>query len=903
MSTRFHVGMLDTVNIFITRHRLPALAIIGMALFYIVEGYAHYNTSGLIYGPGLEHDFIILRSFDGELYRFFLRSLKEWSDIFSVNVLLPLGGLYNYIPPTNNIWISPGWLALVNIDPPFGVFVAAAIYSGIYMAMTFALSRTFNVSVTISLLAAQMLFVATFPHIVSLKENFTFGFIQFYLIPAVAYTSAILNVIFIILVRANAGTIRESLIKGAVAGSLLIYSIVIDPMWTITLGMSLIPLGLPFMIGEKKNVLLARGGIVMVAILLVAGSGLLEYLMLVPKYTARFNFPTEMSSQPQTETISSFFLFATIGDNGLIKAFKIFVFVGWVFALIFGDERKRRLTIGCMIHGIILSALSVVFLYTTINWSRFPVPGYLDVAGWPFYMIATFAGFGGALTWARSRVPALLSRSPAPLGEAIAAKRLPRMPIHIRLPDHRWILILPALLLLYGFPAPSLLFKALRDTPRAEATKPIDSRNDGLSGLLAEKIGVHPGMPFRGALTTMSNVADSPYLCSYNTLLGVRMAAMAKGVPSIEEYHETITPQLYYIFSRLLARAGDWQCANFTNISKVNTPILQMLGARYLLTDNSKGIPGSVETHNVVFPNMTSLKVDLVEFPDPNLGNYSPTLTRVVSSAPRIVAEMGDPKFDPRREALVDEEISDPLVPAARSIVIPEKEGIRVQASSEGTSLLLLPVQYTHCLVAEGETPVRLLRTNLAMTGLLFEKSADVVLRFKFGFFSTACRRLDIADMKRLSVESDGTVKLPPPSINHFHLHGFRSNMSIRLSDLAAVRDALEAFRKDHGRYPISAEVAKTGNGWAGFHWNEVGENWLPDLVPKYLERAPLDPRDSPDAYPQYIYYSDGRDYKLISLGAEDFSDVSRRSNLAAMVDPARPNNAYGYWTPGAKMW
>ena len=51
---------------------------------------------------------------------------------------------------------------------------------------------------------------------------------------------------------------------------------------------------------------------------------------------------------------------------------------------------------------------------------------------------------------------------------------------------------------------------------------------------------------------------------------------------------------------------------------------------------------------------------------------------------------------------------------------------------------------------------------NLVMTGLLFVKEIDLTIRHRFGFWSTACRKTDAADMQTLKVESDGTVKLPP---------------------------------------------------------------------------------------------------------------------------------------------
>jgi hypothetical protein len=61
----------------------------------------------------------------------------------------------------------------------------------------------------------------------------------------------------------------------------------------------------------------------------------------------------------------------------------------------------------------------------------------------------------------------------------------------------------------------------------------------------------------------------------------------------------------------------------------------------------------------------------------------------------------------------------------------------------------------------------------------------------------------------------------------------------------------------------------------------------------------PRDPRLSTDPLFQYLYRSDGTDYKLISHGTCEPFNVSHRW----MIDPKRNCFAIGIWTPGAKAW
>jgi hypothetical protein len=72
-------------------------------------------------------------------------------------------------------------------------------------------------------------------------------------------------------------------------------------------------------------------------------------------------------------------------------------------------------------------------------------------------------------------------------------------------------------------------------------------------------------------------------------------------------------------------------------------------------------------------------------------------------------------------------------------------------------------------------------------------------------------------------------------------------------------------------------------------------------LVPEYLEQLPRDPRgnDVPDQ--QYLYRSDGKDYKLISHSPEDYTFV--RASRPELIDPVREGWAYGFWTEGAVGW
>src|SRR5262249_44470133 len=107
----------------------------------------------------------------------------------------------------------------------------------------------------------------------------------------------------------------------------------------------------------------------------------------------------------------------------------------------------------------------------------------------------------------------------------------------------------------------------------------------------------------------------------------------------------------------------------------------------------------------------------------------------------------------------------------------------------------------------------------------------------------------------------------------------------------------------DTGAYPVSKDWQGYASNWGA----SLGENWLPELVGKYLTKNPCEPTHSDDSKgPQYLYRSDGKDYKLIAHVTGDCSPAIEQDGAAygVRIDPARigPTScwAYGYWTPDA---
>jgi hypothetical protein len=134
-----------------------------------------------------------------------------------------------------------------------------------------------------------------------------------------------------------------------------------------------------------------------------------------------------------------------------------------------------------------------------------------------------------------------------------------------------------------------------------------------------------------------------------------------------------------------------------------------------------------------------------------NTAGYAVTQVRRAASGREAIAILAKPSFDPRTTAiLTTQEEMPPLVPVSASSVTIERGGYRIEADGPGTSLLVLPIEYSHCLhanlIASDMTAPRLLRVNLAMAGILFSGRVEGRLSLRYGPLSSECRMQDWRD-------------------------------------------------------------------------------------------------------------------------------------------------------------
>jgi hypothetical protein len=302
------------------------------------------------------------------------------------------------------------------------------------------------------------------------------------------------------------------------------------------------------------------------------------------------------------------------------------------------------------------------------------------------------------------------------------------------------------------------------ETPRIDYGFPYPPRSNQITDILTREIGLRPGSAFRGRAANMTGRSidrhvDWPDLhnSDYHVNLAIgnelRLVGLHYfGIPGLFQYSPTISPFLYAVTTRLLALPGDLQTRNVLVLREIDPRILAMLGVRFVITDREYKGPASLRASVPI----TDRTLFLYEIAKPDLANYSPTAVSRIAKASDIVARLADPNFDPAREVIGDLPGDEKgLVPAHNARLSFDGGSLRLQAESDGRSVLLVPLEFSRCLGAtpvEYEKPV-LFRANLLETGVLFSGRMDTMLSLRTGpFLHPACRLLDFFDARALRV-------------------------------------------------------------------------------------------------------------------------------------------------------
>jgi hypothetical protein len=384
-----------------------------------------------------------------------------------------------------------------------------------------------------------------------------------------------------------------------------------------------------------------------------------------------------------------------------------------------------------------------------------PRIGYIDIFLYPFYCVFAAHGVAAAIGWVETRKNVVVGYSRT----SVVA-----------------LCLLPWLVLVDYWPPPleRPLVRNLNPFIWPPAETPV-------SQFLAREIALKPGQPFRGRIASIAGSdfepewISAPLITQHNYDVGNLFLSgndhrlyglWYYGIPTLLELNQFSSPFFHLVNARLLNAPGSKDLRSYETQSVVNDKIMALLGVRYLLSD--KLLPGRAPVLNHRLGEGRDLHI--YSLPDPNLAGYAVTQTRHANDAQGAINLLADPSLDPRNVAVLTEamQVPPPLVPARRSTLVVERGGYRVEAETAGTSLLVLPLEYSHCLRADlttsGLIPPRLIRANLAMAAILFSGEVKATLKLRYGPLSSGCRLADWREAEALRLGDAREWPIAQPS-------------------------------------------------------------------------------------------------------------------------------------------
>ena len=290
--------------------------------------------------------------------------------------------------------------------------------------------------------------------------------------------------------------------------------------------------------------------------------------------------------------------------------------------------------------------------------------------------------------------------------------------------------------------------------------------------VMRKTVALKPGAPFRGNVATIDWVGDKKDAVDFSIMYRMNLLLRAEinndlrmfglwqfAIPSMYQYFTFITAPYYLLMTEFLSRPQDRQTRSGLVLTQIDPKMLKLWGVRYLITDHQTDAGREVITHHLP----DGRDVRLVELSEPNLGNFSPTAVKRVENFHAGLSLMHDPAFDGRTTVISDTTspaLPAGLTPASNVHLTYETYGFKISASSPGTSVLVLPPQFSHCWSVEGAGSARLFRANMMQLGVVFSGNLDARLIFRNGpLLAGSCRIDDTQDMKKLDIANGRVIK------------------------------------------------------------------------------------------------------------------------------------------------
>lgn len=387
-----------------------------------------------------------------------------------------------------------------------------------------------------------------------------------------------------------------------------------------------------------------------------------------------------------------------------------------------------------MLLALIVAFLGAgITLAVTPRWIL-PPPIYLEIAVWPLYAVFAVIAALSIVNFAASR----LARAKLRWGHAVPP---------------RWI----------AFPVLFVLATILvTRKPPTPSGYPFPPQITPVVAILKENIAIDSSSTFKGRIMTAVPVKADGVDAWAQQSNAARDWAQTSGndetsiglwyyrIPTLFEYNQFLSPAFHALVKRALQRPPIAHQRNITILDYPDPRVLKLLGVRYVLMSHPTASLGALRATE----DRAGEPWGLIELSEPNLATYSPTSIEARRDLVSALDFVVDDKVDLSTRAVAQEDVGGPLTPARSSVLSMAGKDLHVVADSDGRSLVIVPVEFSHCIELSethhgaGDGPA-LLRIDGLLTGIAFDRHLDAVLSFRFGPLRNAlCRWQDYRDMK-----------------------------------------------------------------------------------------------------------------------------------------------------------
>ncbi len=343
----------------------------------------------------------------------------------------------------------------------------------------------------------------------------------------------------------------------------------------------------------------------------------------------------------------------------------------------------------------------------------------------------------------------------------------------------------------------------------------------------------------------------------------------ADAVPTANEYSQLVTPQAIYfihqLFKRNLSDDLNW-FRPWIDTGGVSFPLLfrtfRALGVRYLGGyQEIPHVPGIEGLPFVSFPRRQpdhppALWV-MYEFPDVNVGDYSPTEVITAQSAADTIEALAAPRsFDFSRQVVLSTELRDRLVPARDMKLSVIRGGLHLSGRSDGTSLVLLPQQFSNCLRAhDASRASRARRSDLDRSDFLRDDRHRHLLRLWHLLARMPARRFRGHETAGAEGPQRVTIGIAAAhdrsgagrrraEYDERALNGIVNQKQVAIR--TALEKRLDSLITPTARSESVATPAGRSSAWTDIAFLGSGACERPGLSPTCLDKYPLPPRRTP---------------------------------------------------------